>query len=88
MVVGLRKRGAVTGKPLLALPVSVQDLFISLGSAFFHPGKQGWAEIETDTRVIVNDLGDATLLVENAGGAVRQIALGGDALVPVVIRGS
>ncbi len=59
---------------------------VDVGAFCFHPGQQGRSEIEADPRVVVDDLLDAAVRIQNPGGGVGRVALGGDPLVPVVIR--
>ena len=86
VVVGLRQRRSVAGEQLHALAVGFQDALVGPGRVLFYPGKQRRTEVEADAGVVVDDLGDAPLPVEDAGGAVGHVTLVGDALVPIVVR--
>ena len=50
-----------------------------------QPPEQRGAEVEAHAGVVVDDADDLVLEVGDAGGAVGGVALGGDAVVPVVI---
>ena len=50
-----------------------------------HPGKERGAEIKTDLGIIIDDVNNHLLMVEDAGGAVAGVTLGGDAFVPIMI---
>src|SRR5215471_1240196 len=58
---------------------------ISFRFVFFHPGEQRRSEIETGFRIVVDDLRDPIFFVENPRGTVWSVALGCDALIPVVV---
>ena len=88
VVVGLRQRRAVAGKQFQALAVGFEDALIGAGRVLLEPGEQRGSEVEADAGVVVDDFRDASLPVEDAGGAVGYIALVGDAFVPVVVRRS
>jgi hypothetical protein len=51
-----------------------------------RPGEKSGAIIEADSGIVVQDVGNALVIVENAGSQVWSVALGGYALVPVVVR--
>jgi hypothetical protein len=53
---------------------------------YLQPGEEGGAEVEADPGVVVDDPADHLLVVEDARGGVRLVALVGDPLVPVVER--
>jgi hypothetical protein len=84
MVVGLSQGRAVPVEELHALPVGVDDPPVGFRPVPLQPGEEGRAEIEAHAVVVVDDAADAPLAIENAGGGVRLVAFGGDALVPVV----
>src|ERR1700693_5940477 len=75
----------MTRERLLALAVGLEHPLLDVRRAVLHPRKQGRAAVETDAGVVVDDLCDPARLVEDPRGAVRQITLGGNALVPVVV---
>ena len=85
VVVDLRDRGAVAAVALRAGPVGVEDHAVGARGFVGQPAEQGGAEVEAHPRVVVHDADDLVLLVRDAGGAVGGVALGGDALVPVVV---
>ncbi len=86
MVVGLGQGCAVAGEDRSTFAVAVEDSLVTLGGVRLHPRKQSGAEVKTDSRITVNNLSDLKLRIENPRRAVRQIALPGDALIPVVMR--
>ncbi len=63
-----------------------EDGLVDFRGLFLEPDEQGRAEIEADFGVVVDDLLDVPFAVENARGGIGGVALGGDALVPVVVR--
>ncbi len=65
--------------------VGVEDHAIGAGRIVVQPAQQGWAEVEADAGVVVDDADDLILLVDDARGSVGGVALGGDAVVPVVV---
>ena len=75
-----RKRAA-------ALLVGVEDGPVDLRAGPLHPGEERRPDVEADRGVVVDDVDDAVPGVEDAGGRVRRVALGRDALVPVVVGG-
>ena len=87
VVVDLGEGGAVVGVEAGAGLVGVLDHAIGAGSEVFEPAEQGGAEVEAHARVVVEDADDLAVAVDDAGGAVGGVALGGDALVPVVVGG-
>ena len=70
---------------LLALAVGLQYPLIGVRRVVLHPGQQRRPEVEADAGVVVDDLCDPASFVEDPRGAVGQITLGGNALVPVVV---
>src|SRR5579859_565499 len=87
VVVDLGHGRSVAVIPQHALAVGIADHAIGAGRVFFQPGKQGGTEVEADARVVVHDADDLVVTVHDPGGAVRGVALRGDALIPVVIGG-
>ena len=85
VVVDLRDGGAVAAVALGAGDVGVEDAAIGAGSFVGEPVEQGGAEVEAHARVVVDDADDLVLAIDDARGAVGGVALGGDALVPVVV---
>ena len=85
VVVRLRQRVAVTAQDDAAR-VGIEDLPVHLGRMPLQPGEQRGAEVEGEMDVVVDDVDDAPLGVLQPRGAVGAVALGGDALVPVVER--
>ncbi len=86
VVVGLRDGGAVALEAVAREPVGVEDGGIDLRLTLLEPGEERRPEVEGDRSVVVDDLGDEVAGVEDARGGIRPVALGGDPLVPVVIR--
>src|SRR6266511_2268074 len=76
----------MSGEPLLAFAVSLQDSLVGLGSLPLEPGQQCRAKVETDARIVVDDLRDPALPIQNPRSAVRPVALRGNAFIPVVVR--
>ena len=85
VVVDLRDGRAVAAVALGAGAVGVEDHAIGAGRFVGEPLQQRGAEIEAHARVVVDDADDLVLAVGDARGAVGGVALGGDALVPVVV---
>ena len=85
VVVDLGEGGAVVGVERGAGLVGVLDHAVGAGSEVFEPAEERGAEVEAHAGVVVDDADDLALLVDDAGGAVGGVALGGDALVPVVV---
>ena len=85
VVVDLGEGGAVVGVEGGAGLVGVLDHAVGAGSEVFEPAEQGGPEVEAHARVVVDDADDLMLVVDDAGGAVGGITLGGDALVPVMV---
>src|ERR1700742_2081462 len=88
VVVDLGHGGSVAVVAQHALAVGVADHAIRAGRVLFQPGKQSGTEVEADARVVVHDTDDLVVTVHDPRAAVRGVTLRGDALVPVVIRGS
>src|SRR6185312_12622229 len=84
MVVSLRDRRSMAGESFLTQSVGFQNCAIDLRLLHFHPRQQGWAKVEADFGVVVGDFRDLSFTVENARGGIRRVALGSDALVPIV----
>src|SRR5439155_14431612 len=59
---------------------------IDAGSLLFQPRQKRRTEVETDPCVVVEELENAILRVKNSGSGIRSIALGRDALIPVMVR--
>ena len=75
----------MAGEALLAFAVGVEDRGVDFGRFGFEPGEQSGAEVEADAGVVVDQLDDAVVAVDDPRYRVGRVALGGDALVPVVI---
>jgi len=88
VVVDLCDRGAVAAVAVCAGDVGVEDAAIGAGSLVGEPLEQSGAEVEAHAGVVVDDADDLVFEVGDAGGAVGGVTLGGDAVVPVVVRGS
>jgi hypothetical protein len=70
---------------LLALAVGLQHPLIGVRRVVLHPRQQRRPKVEADAGVVVDDLCDPARFVENPRGAIGQITLGGNALVPVMV---
>src|SRR5947209_5849663 len=66
--------------------IRVQDRGIGRRLALLEPAQKRRSEVEADRRVVVDDLDDPIVRVENTRRSIGLVALGGDPLVPVVIR--
>src|ERR1019366_3751620 len=86
VVVTLRQSGSMTGKPFRTPLVGLKNRLANLGSLVFHPGQKSGSEVETHLGVVVEQFDDAILGVNNSRSRVRSVALGRNALIPVVIR--
>jgi hypothetical protein len=84
VVEALREGVAVTGAASDALAVGLDDARVSFGVSAFEPGEERGAEVEAEVGVVVDYGFDAPVRVDDAGVAVRAVALAVDALVPVV----
>ncbi len=87
VVVGLGHGRSVAGKAGLAAPIGMDDGVMDASGVLLQPGKQRRAEVEAHPGVVIQDADDLVLAVDDAGCAVRGVALGGNALVPVVPGG-
>src|SRR2546429_591084 len=76
----------MAGKTIPALTVGFKNATIVLRIVLLHPRKQGWAKIEADLGIIIDDLADAPVSVQNTRGAVWPVAFRRDAFVLIVIR--
>src|SRR4051794_15221577 len=59
---------------------------MDLGHFVLYPGEERRAEVEADLRIVADNARDVPLAVHDSRGGVRRVTLGGDALVPVVVR--
>ena len=87
VVVDLRDGRAVAAVAAGGGAVSVEDHAVAAGGLVFEPGEEGRAEVEAHVAVVVEDADDLVAGVGDARGAIGGVALGGDALVPVVVGG-
>ncbi len=69
-----------------AAQLAIQNHAVGAVGVVLEPAQQRGAKVEADARVVIDDADDLVLRVHNARCAVWRIALGADALVPVVIR--
>jgi len=83
MAVGLGERVPVP-PPLHAVRIGLEDPLVGFRPRLLQPREQGRSEVEGNVVVVVDDVRDAPGPVLDARCAVRRVALGGDALVPVV----
>ncbi len=84
VVVDLSEGGAMAAESLGTGRVGFEDGAVGAGRAEFQPTQQGGPEVVTHARVVVQDARDLAGVVGDAGGAVGGVALGGDALIPVM----
>src|SRR5579864_510979 len=75
----------MTAESFPALLICLQHRAVNIPCILFKPGKQRWAEIEADLRVVVDDAGDAPLRIHDSGRGVGRVAFRGNTLVPIVI---
>jgi hypothetical protein len=67
-----------------ALAVGLDNSRVGLRLVAFEPVEERRAEVEAEARVVVDDPLDAAVGVADAREGVRAVALGVDALVPIV----
>ena len=87
VVVDLGEGGAVSAVALGADFVGVEDHAVGAGGFVLEPTEEGGAEVVAHPGIVVHDADDFVFLIGDAGGPVGGVALGGDAVVPVVIGG-
>ena len=85
VVVALRHGRAMAVVTLAATAFAVENHAVRSRSIFLEPTQQRRAEVEAHARVVVHDARDLVFCVDDARGAVGRVALGADALVPVVV---
>ena len=85
VVVDLGDGGSVAAVAGGAEAVGFEDHVVGAGGLVVQPGEQGGAEVEAHPGVVVEDADDLVFDVLDARGAVGGVALGGDAVVPVVV---
>jgi hypothetical protein len=73
MTIRLRDRVTMPAALRKTLPISGEDILVSLGMMLFEPREQSGTKVETDPRVITDS-------------SVRRITLVVNTLVPIVIR--
>ena len=88
VVVALRHGRAVAAVTLAAAALAVQNHAERPRRILLEPTQQRGAKVEAHARVVVHDARDLVLGIDHACGAVRRIALGADALIPVVVGSS
>ena len=86
MVVRLRDGVAVAAEALAARAVGLEDRAVDVRALALEPASSVGPKLKLIAGVVVDDVEDAVLRVEDARRGVRRVALGGDALVPVVKR--
>src|SRR5207248_7872355 len=64
VIVSLRYRRAMTGKPAPTLSITIENSLIPFRGALFHPRQQSWPEVEADTGIVVDDLRNAMLGIQ------------------------
>ena len=88
VVVDLGERVAVAAAGGHAGAVGLHDgPAHTAGRLPLQPREQRGPDVERDPLEVVDDVEDAVGVVDAAGGRVGRVALGGDALVPVVVGG-
>ncbi len=85
VIVDLRHGGTMAVIAFAAAAFAVENHAVGAGSVFAEPAEEGGADVEADTGVVVDDADDLVFVVDDTGSAVGGVALGADALVPVVI---
>ena len=70
----------------MALFIGLDDPTVQIGRVLGRPGEKSGTKIETDSGIVVQNVRNALVLIENAGGQVWSVALGRYALVPVMVR--
>ncbi len=83
VVVGLRY-GVAVAAVVRAARVGFEDVAVDARRVPLQPGEERGPEVEGEVQVVVDDVCDAPLSALEPRRAVGAVALGGDALVPVV----
>ncbi len=86
VVVDLRHGRAVSAVTMGAELVRIENHAVGARGFIGEPTQQRRAEVKAHPRVVVHDADDLILHIGDAGGAVGSVALGGDAVVPIVVR--
>ncbi len=79
--------GVAAAEAALTVAVGVEHAAVDVRAGSLHPGQQRRADVEADMRVVIAQRRDPAVGVEHPRRGVGPVALGGDALVPVVVRG-
>ena len=87
VVIDLCQGRAVPGIILLTQFVRGDNCLVDVWHFIFHPRQEGRAEVETDFRVIADDLLDPSFSIENPSGGIGSVTFHGDTFVPIVVRG-
>ena len=87
VVVNLSHGGAVSAVALGADFVGVEDHAIGARGFVVQPAKEGGSEVIAHPGVVVHDADDLVFFVGDARRSVGCVALGCDAVVPVVVGG-
>jgi hypothetical protein len=85
MVIDLRDRIPVA-QTLEAFPVRFKNLLINERPLPLYPGKERGAEIETEERVVVEDIEDLSLSIDDPRIGIGPITFEGDPFIPVMKR--
>ena len=70
---------------LCTLAVGFEDVLVGVGRMAVQPGEESGSDVERDLLEVVDDVEDAVVLADAAGGRVGRVAFPCDPLVPVVI---
>jgi hypothetical protein len=87
MVIDLRDRIPVAQTPE-AFPVRFKDLLINERPLPLYPGKERGAKIETEERVVVEDIEDLSLSIDDPRIGIGPVTFEGDPFIPVMKRAS
>ena len=85
MIVDLGDGVAVTAVGLCAATVGLEDALVDVRRVAVEPREKRGSDIEGDLLEVVDDVDDAVVLADPAGGGVRRVALRRHTLVPVMI---
>ena len=87
MPVYLRYCRAVSAELFGTFFIRFLDEFVGLGVSRFHPRKEGCAQIEAHSAVIIEDIDDFIVGIQNTSDWICGVTFKIDAVVPIVKRG-